>query len=386
MLPKMLITEKHVIIFRDIINKMTLIMNNSYKYFIIFLSLFFVININYKSLIAQDCTETLQEARNMYTEGDIATIPDLLDACIKNGFSKEEKVQAYKLIIQVYIFEDKIEESEQILLKLKKTNPVYQIDYENDGAEFIDLFKQYQTTAFLTIGGFGGFNFPIIQIIERVPTSDLNSYKPEYKGSGTNFQGGLRILYQPYLNIEVQFDPFFMKSSFTYTSQIVSIEDTDQDDPAFYLYNHEFIETINLIHFPLSVVYNYPINNIVPYASAGFDLTLLSNATSAPARNYDVSGFTNVTGSDILLKTLNHRNMLTKNLILGLGVKLKRPMFYIFLDMRHHFALDNIVNGSNRFSNNELIFKYHHVDDDIKMYNLMISVGVAYSFYTHKKK
>ncbi len=354
-------------------------MNCKFKYLAIFSALLISLNLNSKIMNAQDCTETLQQARNMYTDGEIATIPDLLEACIKNGFTKEEKVQAYKLIIQVYIFEDKIDEAEKTLLKLKKTNPVYQIDYENDGAEFIDLFKQYQTTAFLTVGLFVGLNLPIIQITERFTMGDIKNYNPEYTTSlGSNFQGGLRILYQPYPNVEVQFDPFFMKSSFSYTSQFVSIEDYD-------LYKLEFIETINLIHFPLSAVYNYPVNNIVPYVSAGFDLALLSSATSKPARNYDVT-LTHITGTDIPLKELDHRNTLTKNIIIGLGVKWKRPRFYMFFDLRHHFALDNIVNASNRYSNTEFDYKYHYIDDNLKMYNFMMTLGVAKSFYTHKKK
>lgn len=356
-------------------------MNNFYKYYIIVFSLFFIINTNCKNLIAQDCTETLQQARNKYTDGEIATIPDLLDACIKNGFTKEEKVQAYKLIIQVYIFEDKIEEAEQILLKLKKADPVYQIDYENDGAEFIDLFNQYQTTAFLTIGLFGGFNFPIMQIIEPYTLGDLNNYNPEYKTSGTSFQAGLRFLYQPYTNIEVQFDPFFMRSSISYTSgNVDDIYGANLDE-------HNFTETMSLIHFPLSVVYNYPLDNFVPYVSAGFDLAMLINSTTTPARNYeDGIQLDDATGSDISLTDLEHRTSLTKDIITGIGVKYKFPMFYLFFDFRYQFALDNLVDDRNRYSNPEFNYEYRYIDDDIKKYNFVISLGVAYSFYTHKKK
>ena len=122
-------------------------------------------------LKAQDCTEALTQARNSFNDGNIETIPAMLEPCIKSGFTKEEKVQAYKLLIQAFLFEDNIVKAEETLLKLKKANPVYEIDYENDVAEFISLFKEYQTTAFLAFGGFAGLNFPLFQITEPFRTS-----------------------------------------------------------------------------------------------------------------------------------------------------------------------------------------------------------------------
>ena len=46
------------------------------------------------NLRAQDCTETLTQARNAFNEGNIEAIESMLEPCIRSGFTKEEKVQA----------------------------------------------------------------------------------------------------------------------------------------------------------------------------------------------------------------------------------------------------------------------------------------------------
>ena len=113
-----------------------------YLVFSFVFSVFTLINVNLK---AQDCTETLTQARNLFNEGVIESIPQMLEACIENGFNKEEKVQAYKLLIQAYLFEDNIVEAENTLLKLKKTNPVYEIDCEKEVFEFIRMLAISKT-------------------------------------------------------------------------------------------------------------------------------------------------------------------------------------------------------------------------------------------------
>ena len=328
------------------------------------------------SLKAQDCTETLTQARNSFNDGNIEVIPAMLEPCIKSGFSKEEKVQAYKLLIQAYLFEDNIVEAEKTLLKLKKANPVYEIDYENDVAEFISLFKEYQTTAFLAFGPVFGLNSPIFQIIEPFSTSSLteDKYKPTYTRTGTNIHGGLRIIYQPYQNIEIMFEPMYMSSSYQYLS---TWEDWFGNEVTI-----DFTESMSFLHFPVSVAYNYPVRDFIPYGFAGFDIAMmLKTEITTPIFTHD----TEFEGSKIDLG--EYRNTLSKNLVVGLGVKYKfLPLIYVFVEARDHIALDHMVVTTNRYSfDNERTGAYRNIDDDFKMYNFMINAGFVYSFYKHKK-
>ncbi|PTB90551.1 hypothetical protein C9994_17200, partial [Marivirga lumbricoides] len=41
-----------------------------------------------------NCVQNLRNARNLYEEGRLNELPELLSACIESEFSKEEKVEA----------------------------------------------------------------------------------------------------------------------------------------------------------------------------------------------------------------------------------------------------------------------------------------------------
>ena len=47
----------------------------------------------------EDCAFKLREAQQLYNEGRIETVPGMLQPCIQRGFTQEERLQAFKLII-----------------------------------------------------------------------------------------------------------------------------------------------------------------------------------------------------------------------------------------------------------------------------------------------
>jgi len=96
-------------------------LNNKFKYLPIVVILYCIIGIN-SGVVAQNCTETLQQANNMFANGETTSIPELLDECISSGFTEEEKKQAYKLLVQVYMIENNIENAEKAINHLKDLN------------------------------------------------------------------------------------------------------------------------------------------------------------------------------------------------------------------------------------------------------------------------
>ena len=50
------------------------------------------------------CAQTLRNARATYDQGRLHELPDLLAGCIGNGFTQQEKVEAYKLLTLAYIY------------------------------------------------------------------------------------------------------------------------------------------------------------------------------------------------------------------------------------------------------------------------------------------
>ncbi|HEY8402508.1 MAG TPA: hypothetical protein VIK89_14670, partial [Cytophagaceae bacterium] len=101
-----------------------------------------------------NCTQTLKKAQNTYDQGRIFEIADMLQPCIENGFTKEEKTSAYYLLTLTYLYFNEREKAEKAMLEFLKLNPEYEI--KNDPAEFVNLYNSFRTTPAFLIGGRAG--------------------------------------------------------------------------------------------------------------------------------------------------------------------------------------------------------------------------------------
>ena len=98
------------------------------------------------SFAQDDCSVLLRRAQKYYDDGVIEEVPALLTSCLEDGFTKEEKVDAYKLLILCSIYEDNIDQADDQMLAFLKANPEYEINQSVDAAEFIHFFKSYKTS------------------------------------------------------------------------------------------------------------------------------------------------------------------------------------------------------------------------------------------------
>ncbi|MBA7579894.1 hypothetical protein ES708_21775 [subsurface metagenome] len=325
----------------------------------------------------EDCIFKLQEAEKLYTQGLIEDIPQLLEPCIKRGLSKEDKLQAFKLIILSYLFDDNQQEAEREILNYIKQYPEYEIT-PADQIEFVYLFESYNPVPVYSFGGSLGLNTSLISLLEPFDTENLDDYTGDYTPSGMGLQGGLFADRYLHKNWRFSVELFYSQNKFKYNDEL--------NDFASITY----IETHTAIQLPLTVTYSFQTEKKWnPYLRAGFGTSLLLDAKSTITRDYVETGslqFTEIKGSDIDIK--NNRESLHYWTILGGGVKYKIPHSYLFFDVRFNYGLNNCIKTQNRFDENEqeLIFKYFFSHDDFKLNNLSFSLGWAYTFYKPQKR
>ena len=60
-----------------------------------------------------NCFLSLKEAEKLYDQGKLELVYPTLSNCLNDGFTKEEKVQAYRLLVLTYLFDDKTQKAEQ---------------------------------------------------------------------------------------------------------------------------------------------------------------------------------------------------------------------------------------------------------------------------------
>jgi len=122
----------------------------------------------------EGCVLVLKEAEKFYDEGKLEKIPSILDACVESGFSREEKIKAYRLLTLTYLFDDNKEMAEQSIENMLKLDPEHVINEAIDPIEFIYLYNEYRTEPILTYGINGGVNISNVRLIEQYSLDNDN--------------------------------------------------------------------------------------------------------------------------------------------------------------------------------------------------------------------
>ncbi|HBS88364.1 MAG: hypothetical protein A2W91_17395 [Bacteroidetes bacterium GWF2_38_335] len=320
----------------------------------------------------QNCAVILKEAEKMFDNGVIENVPALLDECLKNGFSKDEKIRAYRLIIISYLFDDKKDKAEEYMLKMLKLEPEYEINQSVDPSEFISLLDKYRTLPVYSLGVFGGVNYSAIRVTQIYGVNNVSNTAYEYNSSGMGYQFGIRVNRYIYKGFEASAEFGLAQSNYEYIDS---------------LYDYavvSFDEKQTRIDIPISFTWQLELKKIKPFVRVGFNNSLMLNAFGTSVRRYTDNSHRDITGSDIGLDEF--RSKYNASVIGAIGAKYKIKRGHLFLELRYMYGLMNQVNENNRYSSPELIYKYYYIDDDFTLNNYMLSFGYMYSFYKPKKK
>ena len=97
-----------------------------------------------------DCLKTLKDAKDHYEQGLIDEIPNMLAGCMESGFTRAQKIEAYKLIILAYLFDDDQYEAEKTMDEFLRKFPEYEV-MPSDPVEFVYLLESYKTASVYSI-------------------------------------------------------------------------------------------------------------------------------------------------------------------------------------------------------------------------------------------
>ena len=344
----------------------------------------------------EDCAIVLKNALKTYDEGAIEKVVDMLQGCMENGFSKEEKVQAYRLLILTYLFENNRTEAERNMVKLLKMEPEYQVNSAVDPPEFIKLFESYRTMPVFSMGLALGINFSVVSVLKNY-SIDIVDPKTKIKyHSKVGFQVALNYNHYLFDRCELSVEASLGTNTFQYQNDLIDFA------------NVTFKETQSWIKLPVSATYDFGKGKkFKPYARLGASVGYLFSDNANIVRTYPLEDNSSssagkhapVTSPTISLKkykytdqfgstqTTNLRNTFNYWILVGGGIKYKIKRGFVVLDVRYNLGLLNQVNTANRYSGiSDLVFKYYYIDSDFKMSDLAVSLKYVRSFYKPKKK
>jgi len=323
-----------------------------------------------------DCAAKIQEAQKYYDLGMIEEIPQMLSTCMAEG-TRTQKIEAYKLIILSYLFDDNQFEAEKTMVEFLKKYPEYEI-MPNDPIEFVYLFESYRTTSVFSFGLSAGMNLTDPRIIEPFTMLDMNSattkntMKPSFNvGLGV----GRYITRKMLLNLEFN----FVSNNYGFYDEI-SLPVPEEKNA---INEITYTERLYKLEMPVTVAYEFNIKKIHYFVRAGLSAAKLTGITGHASRKYseDLQPLTSE-NEDISY----YRKKMLYGAIIGAGMRYKVPRGVITVDLRANIGLNNIVNEDRRYENQDFLTKYYYLDDDFSLNTLSLSAGYYFSFYKPKKQ
>jgi len=338
---------------------------------LISLLLVFFVNITFAQ---DDCIIKLGDAQKYYEQGKLEQIPDLLSGCIEEGFNKENKTRALRLLTLVYLFDDDMKMAEETFLQLLSVDPEYKINQAIDPAEFIQLYNSYYTDPVFSIGAIVGINLTNPNLIETYSLNSFNDANSSYSSGGVGISLGLKMSYHLTKKIDLTLEPIYSLFTYNVSENVTTFNTT------------AITEKMNYMEFPVTASYNfYKIKEYSFFVEAGLSYGLFLSG--------DISGkvmYNNKEQPDYEPKPVSTKELRKKyNLagVFGLGAQIDLSQSNLQFSVRYNVGFVNVINTDYRYNpGNKLIPEYRFVDNDIFLNNIYFMFSYNRQFFIHKKK
>lgn len=357
------------------------------------------------SLQAQDpvgCSQLYQDAREAYDAGMVELVPELLLPCLEEGgLTGRAKQEAYKLVINAYLFDFLPDEAGAMMDRFVEEFPEYRAQ-DSDQAEFVLLLdaklreqgidpdqeqaieeqeepevtrrptqptRQVPVRPPFEYGNSIGFQLGFIgsfpQMVERYSIGDPSLDDGSF-GFLPGFQAGAVMNLSLGEVVEADFGLHFSRTSFSYSATPLS----------FASYTYE--EHQNQLQLPVSFLFrlNPRASRVSVYLRAGIAGSYLISASGSGVRSYE-EYLRDVEVDPVDIK--NARNSLNLSGLAGLGVRIPLENSFIFIESRFNAGIFLVNKGENRYDSQDLIWTLYHVDSDFRMQQVSLLAGMAWN-------
>ncbi len=347
----------------------------------------------------QICSEILGQAEDEYQIGHLYAIPAILEGCLKSGFSKEEKIKAYRLLTLSYLYTDQPDKADISYLNLLKLSPEFEPNALTDPIELFYLHDNFITTPFFSlylvrigsnrsqpkitqnfnIDGLG--SEASLFFIQNEGETIIRDYQHNYKSSwgfniGTGIEYGFSQRYSIGMDINLTYQRYSSNENL-----LGGIARTGFSEGQWW------------IDLPLYFKYNFPDSKYKPYFLTGFQTHYLINTSSSDLRSVWQQDQTDIPQEEFV-DFSDQRRDINFSLLVGAGAKYKVGINYLAFEVRYHYGLINLSINDQRFAdtssardpNTNLMYSALHVDNAFFMNSLNFTVSYIKPIYKPRKK
>lgn len=319
------------------------------------------------------CAQTLRLARSTYEQGRLHELEGILAGCLKEGFTTEEKVEAYKLLTQAYIYLEEPKKADEAMLRVLESDHFFQINPEIDPAEFVALYKTFRTDPVYSLGLRGGLSltFPSVSTDYYIASESKGTGK---YAMGIAFQAGL--FFEKKIMKKILISPEVMLASrrFSESSLLFANDSTTQTGGKIQsIYKQLWLDVNGIVQYEVK---RNKTNTFIAYVGFGpgvsLSLSQKNQLTSTGLSNSTVSG------PDIDVKS-SFKTVFYSVVATG-GIKYRIGSIYVLAELRYQQGLTNAVKPSSR-TNLEASLDYSAQYNNFKLGTLTGSIGVSYPVF-----
>lgn len=318
------------------------------------------------------CAEKLQTAHALFGKGQVHQIPQLISDCLEKGFNREESLDAFKLIIQCYLFEEKLNQADSAMLSFRRKYPEYELS-TTDHSSFVALFNNYVSRVVIQVSLHLGTNIPYVIVTESNPHF-TDAQKKYSAATAINLFGSLEAKYKLSQRTELNAEIGYSQISFKSTESTVFASSV-------------FSEKYSRLEIPLGITYDITRwKRFIPYVrvAGGPAITISAKATGTLDMK-DKNNHNDRSGSQIDMSS--SRIMMDLFLQAGGGIKFKIPRGFIFAEVRSNFGFtDQSVFKGYISPNDDPDWFYMHSDDRFRINALNFNWGYTMILYKPVRK
>ena len=328
----------------------------------------FIALVSLSPLIAQvNCTEQLRQAERRFDEGLLDDIPQMISSCLESGFTKEERINAHKLLIQTYLFSDENEKADNEMYRFLRSFPEYNI-LPTDPKEFVSLHRTYRTEPILKIEASLGANLTLPGVREFYGVEDLNVSYPEYSPN-IGFFGEVNYIDKLWGDFDGSFGVSFTFLKIGYWNELYDFTSLAATYKNFY------------IGIPLALRYNKRLLGQDFFAKGGFETTYLLSSNIDFTREF-TGGQDPITGTENIA-SLQRRFDIRP--LISIGVNYSIGNANLMLTAGIKFGTINPNSSNKRDSQTDIYEKYYFLPDDFFIHQTFINLSYVFSIYNPRK-
>ena len=348
------------------------------------------------------CPQLLEDAREAYEAGMVELVPELLNPCLESGLSGENLREAYKLVINAYLFDYLPDRADRLMDDFVQKFP----DYEpspDDPSEFILLFEEHRQEyairqieerqqeepiipeeepvriqetherkeVFGSIGFSLGGNLSFPRLIEKYSTGDPNLDQGSFGLSVPGFHLGAVMKLNMGRSTEASLGINYSRLRMNYTGE------------PFSFVSYTYRESENRLGIPLTISVKFnPDDRANVYLRFGMAAEYLFSASASATKSYTETGTAFL--RDVELERVDitgSRSAINLSATAGPGISFSFPRGRFFLESCFHYGILKTNDEENRYDNQELTWLIYHVDSDFRLNYLTLSAGVVWNLH-----